>query len=144
MEVGLEDQGERGGKDGKRNRENFLSFSPSHSSPLSNDCMVYFFTDAPTVTSENTTLLNLHPEQAVSISCSFAGEPLPDITWSHNGFAMEREMATTVTTNTRSTLVVPEVTSETGGTYQCSARNSEGSSSAEFTVQSKPHLPHAG
>ncbi len=77
----------------------------------------------------------------MTLSCGFIGEPLPDITWSRDGRPIGQE-GHVVTTGNRSELTVQEVTRERAGVYRCSASNSVGTSSLQFTVQGKPHPPH--
>ncbi|GIX67358.1 down syndrome cell adhesion molecule-like protein Dscam2 [Caerostris extrusa] len=71
----------------------------------------------------------VHPGTSVSLKCSAAGNPLPQVTWLVDGFAIPEAYHIRVgdyvsdERTVNSYVNVSSVTVEDGGTYQCLAQN---------------------
>ena len=93
--------------------------------------------DGANVTSEDSHLVQLHPTNNIVLSCVFTGVPLPTVTWYHNGSPHQhgRDGVTITTTNNSSELTVVRSGGQREGVYTCTATNTLGTSSLEFTVE---------
>lgn len=69
----------------------------------------------------------------MSIDCPVSGFPLPDIIWSKNGKRLNPEYDLVYLRN-NGTLVMPHVTSQMQGTYECFAVNAGGGHARNVTL----------
>ena len=79
--------------------------------------------------------MQVMPGASLTLSCGFTGNPLPTITWGPQGGGVVN------TANNRSVLTVQDVRRGNGGVHRCTATNTEGNSSSDFTVEGEPHPP---
>ena len=86
---------------------------------------------------------NMKATPVVRINCSHEGAPQPNITWLHNGRPLRTYGRLTVSDYQ---LRVNPITPSDSGFYQCTARNSVGSSRAaaelRVTLAGEPHDLH--
>lgn len=68
------------------------------------------------------------------LTCVTGGDPLPNITWEHNGVAVDPGSDSRVNILDNGTLIITMVTMTDMGNYQCIATNSLGSAESDIVM----------
>ena len=77
--------------------------------------------------------ISAYPGTALSIDCPVTGFPLPEIIWSKDGKRLNPEYDL-VEIRRNGTLVLPHLTNEMNGAYECFAVNVGGGNARNITV----------
>ena len=97
---------------------------------------------APDVTADREDLVNVSVNGTLQISCTYSSFPPPhNVTWTHNSSLGSRPLdpadtrITVFFNNTRTTLIITEVTEDEEGSYECRIENIVGNNAATTRVR---------
>ncbi len=101
---------------------------------ISKSCLSFCISVSPTLHTYSGSLLKTTLNTLTTISCTFYGEPTPNITWNRYGGVLSNGASSNTTVLSanssfavvRSLLVFTEVSKADHGTYQCMASNDAG------------------
>ncbi len=102
------------------------------------------FISVPNTTTENETILQLHPSNPIELTCLSNGIPLPIISWYKDGINLRNgyNNVSIVVNGNMSILTVTDLRGQQGGEYICNGSNVAGMSSVSFIVECELNAFH--